>query len=111
MPPWRRPGSTGTSGGSGGRGVAGRKHEPEQGPVADPVDERERVAALFERAKRGDQAAMPAFLDALRDPDTLDTYGDVALYAQLALLKQLCGENDATRNAVAMKMAKIRLDL
>jgi hypothetical protein len=54
---------------------------------------------------------MPAFMDALRDPDTLDQYGDVALYAKLSLLRQICGDNQATRNAILFKMAKIRLDL
>jgi hypothetical protein len=93
--------------------VSARKSKPNPAPepAADPQAERQRVAALFERAKRGDESALTGFLDALADPDTLTVYGDIAHYAKLTLLQQIAKDNEPTKLAVAIKMERIRISL
>jgi hypothetical protein len=69
------------------------------------------VAALFERARRGDESVLPAVREALRDPETLEVYGNLALHTRYVLLRQIGGEDLGSRSAVAWKMEKLRADL
>jgi hypothetical protein len=69
------------------------------------------VAALFERARRGDESVLPAVREALRDPDTLEVYGNLAAHARVVLLRQLAGQDFATQNAVVWRMERLRAEL
>jgi hypothetical protein len=71
----------------------------------------EAVAALFERARGGDEAALNAFVEALQDPVVRETYGNVALHARWALLGQIAGADPATRGAVVCKMTELQFQL
>jgi hypothetical protein len=67
-----------------------RKHDQQAarqpGSAGDPEAERSRVTGLFERARCGDKSVLPAVREALRDLETREVYGNLALRTQTVLL-------------------------
>lgn len=68
--------------------------------------------ALADRAQRGDQSAIPALRERLRNPEVIDVLGgNVAQNAMDAIVRTYAGKNLLVQESVARKLEQMRAEL
>jgi hypothetical protein len=74
--------------------------------------ERDDLVALANRAQQGDQTAVPALRELLKDPAIVDLLGgDLAQQVQMTLVAKLCGCNHMLKDALTRKLELLRAEL
>lgn len=73
--------------------------------TADAVD------ALLRRAVAGDPAVLPDLRAVLRQPEVVETLGNLAHRVEVALVDRVAGRDLALREALTLKLAAMRTEL
>jgi hypothetical protein len=72
----------------------------------------EEILALLRRARKGDEAALPAVRELLKNPDAIDYCGgDIARQAEALLINTAAGKDLAFKEAQARKLELLRADV
>ena len=78
----------------------------------DPRQEEDELARLVGRAERGDLTVLPALREALAaNPDLWQTYGDLALQAEGALVRVAAGSNLLLAESLLLKLRALKAEL
>ena len=79
---------------------------------AGPRQQEDELARLVARAERGDLAVLPALREALAANPTLwQTYGDVSLQAEGALVRVAAGSNLLLAESLLLKLRALKAEL
>jgi hypothetical protein len=79
---------------------------------AGPRQEEDDLARLVGRAERGDLAVLPALREALAaNPNLWQTYGDLALQAEGALVRVAAGSNLLLAESLLFKLRALKAEL
>ena len=78
----------------------------------DPRQEEDELARLVGRAERGDLTVLPALREALAaHPDLWQTYGDLSLQAEGALVRVAAGSNLLLAESLLLKLRALKAEL
>lgn len=66
---------------------------------------------MLDRAQRGDETALPAVREWLKNPAFLDACGDLARHAEDTLVRKYAGTDLAVREGLFRKLASLRAEL
>jgi hypothetical protein len=75
-----------------------------------PRDQKE-LRKLVDRAQKGDESTLPVLRDLLRHPTNVESFGNVALHAENALIHKFVGKDVAVREGIRRKMDAMRAEL
>ena len=79
---------------------------------AGPRQQEDELARLVARAERGDLAVLPALREALAaNPNLWQTYGDLALQAEGALVRLAAGSNLLLAESLRFKLRALKAEL
>jgi hypothetical protein len=83
-----------------------------KGKPALTLPKKDDLLALVERAQDGDQTALPALREVLKDPALVDALGgNLATQVQYRLINQFSGGNLLFKETVTRKMERLRAEL
>jgi hypothetical protein len=96
-----------TTAANGERPVSGAK--PKALPTPKTAEE---ILALLRRARKGDEAALPAVRELLKNPEAIDYCGgDIARQAEASLISTAAGKDLAFKEAQARKLELLRAEV
>jgi hypothetical protein len=85
---------------------------PDPQAEAGPRQQEDELARLVGRAERGDLSVLPALREALAaNPNLWQTYGDLALQAEGALVRVAAGSNLLLAESLLLKLRALKAEL